>query len=123
MAPVPRRRTGQVSYSDSLCSWSPTGEHVYQLADLTLGTADARSWTNAGTAATSRLSRCRTLVLTDGTCGGAVTIASTDVPITGRGGPRHTEAASPFTLVNRFTLAPGSAAAEETLRRPVPAGV
>lgn len=37
MAPFPGRRTGQVSYSNSLCLWSPTGEHVYQLADLTLG--------------------------------------------------------------------------------------
>jgi hypothetical protein len=26
-----------VSFSDSLCFSSPTGEHVYQLADLSLG--------------------------------------------------------------------------------------
>ena len=37
MAPVPRGRTSAVSYTDSLCFWSPTGEHLYQLADLDLG--------------------------------------------------------------------------------------
>lgn len=37
MAPRARGRTDQVSYADSLCFWSPTGEHVYQLADLDLG--------------------------------------------------------------------------------------
>ena len=37
MAPVPRGRTPAVSYADSLCFWSPTGEHLYQLADLDLG--------------------------------------------------------------------------------------
>lgn len=37
MAPFARGRTAAVSYVDSLCFWSPTGEHVYQLADLDLG--------------------------------------------------------------------------------------
>jgi hypothetical protein len=37
VAPVPRGHADQVSYVDSLCFWSPTGEHVYQLADLDLG--------------------------------------------------------------------------------------
>lgn len=37
MAPVSRGRTAEVSYVDSLCFWSPTGEHVYQLADLEVG--------------------------------------------------------------------------------------
>lgn len=37
VAPFPERRSTQLSYADSLCFWSPTDEHVYQLADLDLG--------------------------------------------------------------------------------------
>ena len=37
MARFSRGRADQVSYADSLCFWSPTGEHVYQLTDLDLG--------------------------------------------------------------------------------------
>lgn len=37
MAPVARGHTAEVSSVDSPCSWSPTGEHMYQLADLDLG--------------------------------------------------------------------------------------
>ena len=37
MASVSRGRATAVSYVDSLCLWSPTGEHVYQLAYLDQG--------------------------------------------------------------------------------------